>query len=65
MERIVVITGGSMGIGKATATLFRQKGDTVLSIAMQIDEEYPEESYVADISNEEQVKNIISQNGEK
>ena len=65
MERIVVITGGSMGIGKATATLFRQKGDTVLSIAMQINEEYPEESYVADISNEEQVKNIISQIGEK
>ncbi len=65
MNKIVVITGGSMGIGKATATLFRQKGDIVLSVARQIDEEFPDFSYVADISNEEQVKNIITQIGEK
>ncbi len=65
MNKIVVITGGSMGIGKATANLFRQKGDIVLSIARQIDEENREFSYIADISNEEQVKNIITQIGEK
>lgn len=65
MNKIIVITGGSIGIGKATATLFRQKGDIVLSIALHADPDFPDFSYVADISNEEQVKNIISQIGEK
>ena len=65
MNKIVVITGASMGIGKATADLFREKGDIVLNISRNIDSEFSEFSYVADISNEEQVKNIITQIGEK
>lgn len=60
MNRIVLITGGSQGIGKATATKFRECGDTVLSFAMEIDEDFPEYSYVGDVSNEQDVIKVIS-----
>lgn len=60
MNRIVLITGGSQGIGKATATKFRSLGDTVISFSMEIDEEYPQFSYVGDVSCEEDVKKVIA-----
>ncbi len=59
MSKIVVITGGSRGIGKATATEFRNMGYTVVSFAREIDEEFVEYSYVGDIANEEEVKVFI------
>lgn len=64
-NRIVVITGGSMGIGKATAEKFRENGDIVISIAKEIDNQHPEFSYVCDICDEELVKNTINVIGEK
>lgn len=64
-NKIVVITGGSMGIGKATADIFRAKGNIVYSLAREIDEQYPEYSYICDISNEEIVKNTIQEIGNK
>lgn len=64
-NRIVMITGGSMGIGKATAQMFRTNGDTVFSLAMEIDPEYPGFSYVCDITNEERVKEIVNEIGQK
>ena len=38
MNRVVLITGGSQGIGKATATEFRRLGDIVISFSKEIDE---------------------------
>lgn len=64
-NRIVIVTGGSMGIGKATAQKFRENGDTVFSLAMEIDEEYAGFSYVCDITNEERVKEVIDEIGKK
>lgn len=64
-NRIVVITGGSMGIGKATAQKFRENGDIVFSLAMEIDEEYAEFSYVCDITDEDRVKEVIDEIGKK
>lgn len=64
-NRIVVITGGSMGIGKATAQMFRQHGDTVFSLAKEIDEQYVGFSYICDITDEERVKEVINEIGQK
>ncbi len=65
MNKIVVITGANSGIGKATADLFRSKGDTVLCLSLAIDEEYPEFSYVCDVTDEERVKDVLAQIAEK
>ena len=54
-----------MGIGKATAELFRASGDTVFSLAIELDEEYPGFSYVCDITDEDRVKNIVEEIGNK
>lgn len=64
-NRIVIVTGGSMGIGKATCDMFRASGDTVFSLAMEIDEEYPGFSYICDITDEDRIKNVINEIGEK
>lgn len=64
-NRIVVITGGSMGIGKATAEKFRENGDTVFSLARELDSEYLGFSYACDITDEERVKQVINQIGQK
>ena len=59
MSKIVLITGGASGIGKATATEFRKLGYTVISYARELDDEYPDYSYIGDVSNEAQVKSFI------
>ena len=64
-NRIVIVTGGSMGIGKATADLFRKNGDTVFSLARELDEEYLGFSYVCDITDEERVKSVVEEIGNK
>ena len=61
MNRVVLITGGSQGIGKATATEFRRLGDIVISFSKEIDEEYPNYSYVGDVSNEQDVEKVINE----
>lgn len=65
MNKIIIITGGNSGIGKCTADMFRSKGETVISVSRNIDEDYPDYSYVCDVSNEEEVKNTINLIGEK
>lgn len=65
MEKIVVITGANMGIGKCTADMFREKGDTVLCLSLALDEEYKDFSYICDVSNEENVKDVMNQIKEK
>jgi len=65
MEKIVVITGADMGIGKCTADMFRAKGDIVLSLSLALDEEYKEYSYICDVTNEEQIKQVVDSIKEK
>ncbi len=65
MAKIIVITGASSGIGKCTAQMFRAKGDIVLNISREMDEDYKEFSYVCDVSNEILVAQIFKQIGEK
>ena len=65
MNKVIIMTGGSSGIGKCTADMFRKKGDLVYSLAREIDSDYPDFSYVCDVSNEEEVKKVITEIGEK
>lgn len=65
MDKIVVITGGNSGIGKCTADIFRNKGDKVISVSMAIDENYPEFSYVCDITDEKRVIEVVDDIREK
>lgn len=65
MNKIVVITGADMGMGKATADMFRSKGDIVLCLSLAKDKEYEEYSYICDVTNEEQIKSAINDIKEK
>jgi len=59
MDRIVVITGGTSGIGKALAEKFREDNDKVIVLALDAN---PEDNmqYSCDVSNEEQVKETFA-----
>lgn len=64
MDRIVVITGGTSGIGLDLKELFVQNGDTVLTIS--ISSEFEDENhYYCDISNDLKVRQVINAIGEK
>ncbi len=65
MSKIIVITGASGGIGKCTADMFRKKGEIVLNLSREADKEYPEFSFSCDVSNEERVKQVFNEIGEK
>ena len=58
MYRIVVITGGTSGIGKELADKFRQDNDTVIVLA-NANITDPDHEYLCDVSDEESVKKIF------
>ena len=60
MNRIVVITGASSGIGLKTAELFKNKGDKVINISKS-SSDIGDENYLADISNEEEVSRVFEE----
>lgn len=64
MDRVVVITGGTSGIGRALKHRFENMGDKVY--ALSIENKANENNFIeCDVTNEEQIKNafdIISKN---
>lgn len=64
MSKIVVITGGTSGIGKEMVDLYNAKGCTVISLAKGV-ENPTEFSQECDISNEQMVKDCIDGIGKK
>lgn len=63
MNKVVVITGGTSGIGKEMADIFRAKNDKVFVLANDVKEE-TEHVLFCDISNEELCKKTIEKVGE-
>lgn len=57
MQKIVVITGASAGIGKATAKYFMDRGDKVYNLARRKNE--VTENITCDVSKKEDVENAI------
>lgn len=60
MNRIVVITGASSGIGLKTAELFRKSGDKVINISKS-PSDVGDENYLADVSNEEEIERVFEE----
>ena len=63
-NKIVVITGGTSGIGLELAKIYENGGATVCVLAHQIFEER-ENCFLCDVTSEEQVKNSIESIGGK
>lgn len=56
MARVVVITGGTSGIGEATSIYLRDKGFTVYSLARHLKDEPGINYLLCDVSNKESVE---------
>lgn len=63
MNRIVVITGGTSGLGLEMKNLFEKNGDTVITISLTDSDS--ENHYTGSVSDEEKMKKIVSEIGEK
>ncbi len=64
MNRIIVITGATSGIGLLSAQLFKEEGDTVITLANAGGENI-ENFMLCDVSNEEQIKHCFEEIGKK
>ena len=64
MNKIVVITGATSGIGLLSADLFRKDGDTVITLANMGGEGIDNYMY-CDVSNENNIKECMNAIGEK
>ena len=64
MNKIVVITGATSGIGLLSADLFRKDGDTVITLANMGGEGIDNYMY-CDVSNENNIKDCMDAIGEK
>lgn len=64
MNKIVLITGASSGIGYETAKMFVKQNDIVINISREISQ-VCQYNFKADISNEEQLNEIFKQIKEK
>lgn len=68
MARVVVITGASAGIGRATAELLAERGDSVVPVARrgelldELSRQFGENVYpiVADVSSRDQVRRVVT-----
>lgn len=63
MNRIVIITGASSGIGLCTKQLFLDNGDIVYNISKSCEQD--EFNFCCDVSDSENIKQIIEQIGNK
>lgn len=63
MKKIVVITGGTSGIGLELKKLYKKNGDTVITISTR--EEKDKRHYSCSVSNEESVKSTIDSIGKE
>lgn len=59
MDRIVVITGGTSGIGKHTAKLFQESGDKVFSLGLHPDP-LNENEYFCNVCDEKAIKESMN-----
>lgn len=59
MDKIIVITGGTSGIGEKTAKLFEEVGSKVIVLARNIDVENPMH-YQCDVSKEEDLIKVFA-----
>lgn len=59
MNRVVVVTGGTSGIGREAVKMFTEQGDKVIVISRNVTESDGEWVFNADVSDEETVKGII------
>jgi short-subunit dehydrogenase len=60
MNRVVIVTGASSGIGLEVCKIFLSKGDIVLGISRTKCELLKENSFVCDVTSEEQVSSTIN-----
>lgn len=58
MNRIIVVSGGTSGMGKEVANLFRKNGDKVFAFGLNPDFKNKDE-FVCDVTNEEKVKEFF------
>lgn len=63
MEKLIVITGASSGIGMATATLLEQNGYKIVNISKEECDKF--ETYTCDVTNFAELEKIIDQVGTK